>query len=50
MLNVEWALRSAWFLHTDPTDLTDFYSFGVFPLRGQMRIPVACNEEDPWDL
>ena len=31
------------------TYLTDFVSFGVLPLSDQMRIPVACNEENPWD-
>ena len=34
------------FSHTDLTDLTDFDSFGVLPLRDQMRIPVACNEKE----
>ena len=37
-------------LHTDLTDLTDFTPSEFFPLRDQMRIPVACSEEDPWDL
>ena len=30
-----------------PPILTDFDSFGVLTLRDQMRIPVACNEENP---
>ena len=38
MLNVE-------FSHTDLTDLTDFYSFGVFTVR-LSESTVACNEKE----
>ena len=33
-------------MNTNLTDLTDFDSFGVLPLRDQMKISVACTEEN----
>ena len=40
-------MRNVEFSHTDLTDLTDFYSFGVFAERQNENPPLPATKKNP---